>query len=95
MAKGETFPCLGQIYQRQGVTDWFCVNLTQGRVIREERALLWKCLHEIQLSSIFSASDQLERAWPIVGGAVPWVVVLGYVKAQCRNNINKMGQQNG
>jgi hypothetical protein len=41
---------------------------------------LGKCLHEIQLWSIVSISDQVRR--PLVGGAIPDLVVLGSIREQ-------------
>jgi hypothetical protein len=39
---------------------------------------LKKCLHEIQLLGIFSTSGQ--GSGPIVGGAIPGLVVLGSIR---------------
>ena len=43
---------------------------------------LKKCLYKIQLQGIFSIIDQKEKAQPIVGGAIPGLVVLGSIRKQ-------------
>jgi hypothetical protein len=43
---------------------------------------LRKWFHEIQLYRIFLISDQWRRAQPIVGGAIPGLVILGSIRKE-------------
>jgi hypothetical protein len=55
-----------------------CVNLTQTGVITEKGASVGKCLHELQLQSIFSITDQGGRAH--CGWCHPWTGSLRFYK---------------
>jgi hypothetical protein len=53
-----------------------CVNLTQAGVITEKGASLEEVPPWDPAVSIFSISDQVGRALPIVGGTISGLVVL-------------------
>jgi hypothetical protein len=57
------------------VSTWHRLELSQRKVLQ-----LGKCLHEIWLCGILSISDQ--GVGPIVGGAIPGLVVLGFITKQ-------------
>jgi hypothetical protein len=56
--------------------------MTQLELSQRKEPPLRKCLHEIQVYSIFSISDQGGRDKLTVGGAIPWAGHPGfYMKA--------------
>ena len=45
-----------------------------------------KCFHEIQLQDIFSISEQLSMAQPIVSGDIPGLMVLSYTRRKVKRS---------
>jgi hypothetical protein len=72
-----------------------CIKLTRGQLYwlvlcqldRNWSYQLEKCLHKIQLSGIFSISDQ--EGEPLVGGTISGLVVLGSIRKQCGGSIQQ------
>jgi hypothetical protein len=59
------------------VSTWNKLELSERR-----EGQLRKCLQKIQIQGIFLISDQWRRVQPIVGGAIPRLVVLGSIRKQ-------------
>ena len=70
-----------------------CVNSTQAKIITEKGASVEKCLHEIQLYGIFSISGQWDKAQPIVGGAIPGLLVLDSIRRQAEQARGKQASK--
>jgi hypothetical protein len=71
---------------KSAYADDFYANLTQAWAIRKKGASLRNCLHKMRLqaslSSIFLISYWWRRVQPIVGGAIPTLIVLSSVRKQ-------------
>ena len=57
-------------------TNWLKVLCNKLESSEENKTQLKKCLYGPQISGIFLISDQYQRVQPIVGGAIPGLVVL-------------------
>jgi hypothetical protein len=63
-------------------TGWFCVSTWHRLELSQKKELqLGKCLHEIQLWVVFSQLV-IKGEGPLVGGAIPGLVVLGSITEQ-------------
>jgi hypothetical protein len=74
---------------RCSIMPWLvlCVSLTQARVSSERKELSWG---NVSTRSSCKTFSQLGRAQPIVGGAIPGLVVLGSIIKQAEQaSVNK------
>ena len=69
-------PLYGQLLYWQTLD----IHLTLAGALERKEVQLKKWLHEIQVYGIFSISNQWERTCPILGEAVPGLVVYIYRK---------------
>jgi hypothetical protein len=64
----------------EGCTGWFCVSTWHKLELSQKKELqLGKCFHEIQLGAF---PWLVIKVGPIVGGAIPELVVLGSIRKQ-------------